>query len=410
MKTNLFLLFLAASGLANAADYQLHEWGTFTTVSGSDGVLLEGLEREEEPLPEFVHAHLGLENGQRPDFAQYQEFYNKYGSVNFGTGSKGLGRRPVKGVKVKMETPVIYFHSADAFHVHVKVGFEGGTISQWFPQRSGGETLPGPAPITKADAWTLDFSKPYHGGIEWDANVLSPEESRKVMLFKPEDTLNWVRARTREANVVKSANGETEGYLFYRGLGNFEPGLTTTVSSDETLHLTNKTGGKIPYLIVFENQGDTIRWSERRDGVNATGELEVSEKDFTTTKADDYPTLYRTVQGGLQSCGLTEQEAEAMVATWWRSYFGAPGLRVFWVLPRTTVDRILPLEVSPAPAETVRVLVGRSEVFRPSQEKQWITLSKKPANDDFIWKSILGGRFGMPIKDRVAALQAQAAK
>jgi hypothetical protein len=34
-----------------AANYQLHEWGTFTTVAGSDGVLLTGLQREEEPLP-----------------------------------------------------------------------------------------------------------------------------------------------------------------------------------------------------------------------------------------------------------------------------------------------------------------------------------------------------------------------
>ena len=43
MKTITALLLLAAPVSA----YTLHEWGTFTTVSGSDGVLLEGLERED---------------------------------------------------------------------------------------------------------------------------------------------------------------------------------------------------------------------------------------------------------------------------------------------------------------------------------------------------------------------------
>ena len=32
---------------ADKPDFTLHEWGTFTSVSGSDGVLLPGLEREE---------------------------------------------------------------------------------------------------------------------------------------------------------------------------------------------------------------------------------------------------------------------------------------------------------------------------------------------------------------------------
>ncbi len=43
--------------------YQLHQWRTFTTVAGSDGILLTGLQREEVALPAFVHSHFGFENG-----------------------------------------------------------------------------------------------------------------------------------------------------------------------------------------------------------------------------------------------------------------------------------------------------------------------------------------------------------
>jgi len=40
--------------------FELHEWGTFTTVSGSDGSFLTGLHVEEEELPSFVYSHVGM--------------------------------------------------------------------------------------------------------------------------------------------------------------------------------------------------------------------------------------------------------------------------------------------------------------------------------------------------------------
>src|SRR5438477_12030332 len=41
---------------AIASDLVVHEWGTFTSVQGADGVSLEGLSHEEEPLPDFVYS------------------------------------------------------------------------------------------------------------------------------------------------------------------------------------------------------------------------------------------------------------------------------------------------------------------------------------------------------------------
>ncbi len=40
------------------------------------------------------------------------------------------------------------------------------------------------------------------------------------------------------------------------------------------------------------------------------------------------------------------------------------------MLPRETTDQLLPLTISPAPDESVRVLVGRVEVMPPSVEKR----------------------------------------
>jgi hypothetical protein len=413
------LLLLGSTAIIYAAPlYQLHEWGTFTTVSGSDGVLLSGLEREEEHLPAFVHSHLGLENGQPQDPTEIARIYKLHGTIGFDEPNmKGMGSRPVAHVKVKMETPVIYFHSNEAFHAKVKVGFEGGTISQWYPQRSGGETLPEPPPAadpknqpTPRAAWLLDFAKPYRGAIEWDVEVLAPTQTRDLVLFKPDDNLGWIHTRQPVTNAVRTANGETEGYLFYRGIGHFDPGLKSTVDSSETLHLENHSGGHIPYLVVFEIVEGKLRWTERRGGLDDMARLDISEDELKPEPDGFSETLYRAVATGLANNGLSDTEARAMVETWWHSYFMTPGLRVFWVLPRNKTDQLLPLEVSPAPSELVRVLVGRSEVLRPRQEQQWQKLAVMTGDQANKWNYLVNAdRFGLAIKERITAMSHQAA-
>ena len=67
VKMCLLFLALMVGRAQSAPDYVLHEWGTFTTVSGSDGGLLPGLQREEEALPPFVFSHEEIENqGEAP--------------------------------------------------------------------------------------------------------------------------------------------------------------------------------------------------------------------------------------------------------------------------------------------------------------------------------------------------------
>lgn len=412
MKTQI-LLSIVSAAVCSANNYQLHEWGTFTTVSGSDGVLLEGLQREEEQLPPFVHSHFGMENGQARDPAEYARISKVHGTPGIPPlRLKGIGERPVTSVTVKMETPVIYFHSEEkkAFPVHVKVGFEGGTISQWYPQRSAGERLPEPVPPldpatmpTPLVAWTLDFSKTWRGSIEWQVEVLPP--TADTVLFKPGDNIGWLRARQPMTNAIRNSNGQTEGYLFYRGIGRFDPGLKTTVDANETLQLTNQSGADIPYALVFEQHGDGFRWTELSGGLPAKGELAVPETKLKPTAAKDTMEIYQAMSAGLERQGLTKAEARSMVETWWTSYFQAPGLRVFWVVPRAATDRILPLEASPAPASTVRVLVGRSEVLRPRQEKEWLALSRITGDGASHWQYLVSNdRFGLAIEQRVKSL------
>ncbi|MDX6303138.1 MAG: hypothetical protein QOI77_107, partial [Blastocatellia bacterium] len=89
----------------------VHEWGTFTSIAGKDGVTLEWRPLDGPPdLPKFVHT---IQEGDG--------------------GLRNAPKADLRGV-VRMETPVIYFYSNSEMDVSVKVDFPKGKITEWYPQ------------------------------------------------------------------------------------------------------------------------------------------------------------------------------------------------------------------------------------------------------------------------------------
>ena len=131
------LLAVAAGSPAAAEDadpgYVLHEWGTFTTVAGSDGVLLDGIHADDHALPDFVH-------------------------------TRDAGPEGFSGVRTKMETPVIYVYSDRERDLKVRVRFPGGILTTWYPQVRGMLPPAGKAPPALKD-----------GSLDWGTvKVLAP--------------------------------------------------------------------------------------------------------------------------------------------------------------------------------------------------------------------------------------------
>ncbi len=363
-----------------AADYILHEWGTFTTVAASDGSLLPGVEREEEALPAFVYAHEAMHN-------------NTFIPMLL---TKGISwHRPLANVTVRMETPVIYFYTEKPFEARVEVGFEGGTISQWYPQRSGGEELPPlkrdakGMPLAKENA--IDFAKGHRGSIVWDVKVEPPGEDVFGRVFRGGETPSWLHPRQPDSALVTTANGEAEKYLFYRGLGRLDPPVRFS-TTDSALHVVNASPDPVRQWLVFDlNDSRQARWLtpppiEPAADPAATAAKSAAEPiplQAHEYKADWRKPLYEDAARLLTDAGLTRAEADGMLQTWWASYFEKPGLRVFWVVPSSYVDRVLPLTVTPAPRESVRVIVGRTELMTPAFEQRLLadfaaTTEEKP--------------------------------
>jgi len=382
MRTIFSMLAALAIGLnATAADdprFTLHEWGTFTSVSGSDGVLLPGLQLEEEPLPFFVCQHDGMP--PKP---------------------KGYAR-PLHNVTIKMETPVIYFYTARPFTAHVHVGFNGGSISQWFPPRSGGETPP-PAPVPAmfgSKGGDIDFAKEYRGSIDWNVQVEPPSADDGAAVFKPGETLTWTCPRQTDSALVRTADGAAEKFLFYRGVGNFSLPVKYTLPDDRTLRIENVSDAVIPTVFIFNHpQYDKVSFTLA--GPLAAGASRSVKLAEPATSTDWEHGVYTAMRAELVKAGLFPKEADAMLQTWWRSYFERPGLRAFWVVPESFTRTVLPLTVEPAPQQQTRVLVGRSELLTPSFEqnlvRQFAQTNQNPSQYD---------RFCLAYQARVNALTA----
>jgi len=353
---------IGAGSSATPSGYTVHEWGTFTSVFGSDGTMLPGLEVEEESLPPFVYAHDGM-NG-RLQAASAPAQMPLWLALAM---TKGY-RRPLHNVTVKMETPVLYFYSSEKIDAHVRVGFEGGSISQWYPARSGGEIPPDSRGVVGgvATQGAIDFGeKPYRGSIEWQITVEPRGANADFDVMKAHETATWIYPRAPQSDVVRTANGDSDTYLFYRGVGNFELPLTFRVSEDENLMI--EVDELVPYLLVVEILNGNVRILSE-GAVADTASVNLADSAELAPMSEMRLGIYSRLKEALVDAGLFEEEAAAMLRTWWSSYFGRDGIRAFWVVPRSFTDRILPIQLDPAPENLERVLLGRSEILTPQFE------------------------------------------
>jgi hypothetical protein len=348
---------LAAGGLAGGGPgcddrFVVHEWGTFTSMAGEDGVALEGLSREEEELPSFVYSRSEVRDCPLRE-----------------KGWKGL-EVPASHVTQKMETPVLYFHSREARRVRVRVDFAQGLISQWYPVSD----LLGPPELARTDG-PLDLSKVERSFLQWDVELLPRGAERPAEVpavskddpwaFAREVDANWVRTLPRQGP-ERAGPVEAERYLFYRGLGAFRLPLSATAGRGGKFKLHNSGDVAIPHTVTFEVKGGRARIAGGAI-VPAGGEAEIQFIDPEDWLPADRlaEKLGSWMDDVLRKHGLNEDEARAMVRTWSRSWFRSEGTRVVWIVPRSVTDALLPLSIDPKPDETVRVLVGRMEVIPP---------------------------------------------
>lgn len=354
MKKHIGLIFLFSLPIM-AKDLVVHEWGTFTSLVGSDGSVQEGMHHEEEPLPNFVY---GFHNPQN-DRSYFDDRYRcgkmpcqVLDDLKLVELPEIMPTNPLeKGITQKMETPVIYFYGDKGTEVDVKVEFPQGIISQYYPRAES--YSPKYDDISSIGPSNFDFSVK----LEAENDYLGMPATYEKSIWNP--------AREVNANTI-SVNSESEKFIFYRGVGNFSTKIKVT-ANDSSVTVNNLDAKPISHAFILRftgSYGDIKALGEVKSTTNARipGSSGLGKHGYVT-KAKNM------IASALVERGLFKDEARAMVNTWEKSYFLTPGVRVLYFLNDEETEAIIPLTLDPKPKELVRVLVGRVDVMLPSEEQ-----------------------------------------
>ncbi len=358
---------------------KMHEWGTFTCLQDETGRSLRGINTDDEPVPRFVHQLADRLLLNPTDVAP----------VYF----KGVpGLHP--DVLMRLETPVMYFYPPRGgtlpMKLDVQVDFRGGWLSEYYPDAK--VHAPG---FWK---WSRGFGKikpDIKGSLIWKDLTLTDD----LTAGPKTDERVWLAPREVASASVVTPKGQEERYLFYRGVGNLtaplrisrvtqkgKEGASLQIRSqlDPKLGLGDAMPIKSLWLVHVREDGQVAY--RTLDPVTVTSD---SQRVLTTTPAsfnkaqyapDNLERLRDDMRKALIADGLFTDEADAMLNTWELAYFKSEGMRVFFLLPQTWTDAVLPVTLS-QPADISRTMVGRIELITPRHRELLDKLSKLPPSE-----------------------------
>jgi hypothetical protein len=406
----LAVLLTAFLSGGSQGDFVAHEWGTFTSVQGGEGALLNWRPLETSSLPNFVY------DWRKPGL-------NRLPVVMLSSGKGGMTTLQ------RMETPVIYFYSKQSQSVDVSVKFPQGLITEWYPQADqiGPASVPKPAAALAVNSVkqevgakpSFDYAPPLLSSVFPDSRVrwahveiLAETQRGATSPTLPIDAAgnHYFAARETDANCLQvnslsatNPMAEHEKFIFYRGAGSFATPLTVTMDASGGVELANTGPTPLKHLFVLgleKGAGKFLYFDQLKSGEHRSVRLDLGTHPLQLEQLSSR--LGEQVASSLVESGLYRREAAAMVKTWKDSWFAEDGVRVLYVLPRDWTDQTLPLTLAPAPRELVRVMVGRAEILAPQFEQHLAEgLRKAEAGDAEARALVLAdlkklGRFAEP--------------
>jgi hypothetical protein len=383
------IVLIASPALAGSPDsskFIVHEWGTFTSFAGSDGISLEFRTQATSDLPAFVL-----------DRAKQANLF----SQRFAAGDRSVytTKSTVSSLQ-RMETPITYFYTDRERIVDVTVGFPKGLLTEFYPP----VRMMFPVFVKGQNEQLTNSS------LTWEKVKLIPFASTKPNMMPPPTSTDdhYGFARATDSAMLQLDDkliNKTyyEKFLFYRGVGNFDLPVTLQTSADGNFTIRNSGKEPIHAAFLVQINNGHIRCAKLGAISNETTATLPQQEITIDQLADD-------VAAAIVADGMYEKEARSMVNTWRSSWFGEEGTRLLYLLPQSLTDKMIPLKVTPKPDQVVRVMVGRFETLTPQVEKSIENLllqlaSPMPAERDAAMASIAKfGRFAEPALQRVSKL------
>lgn len=315
-------------------DLVVHEWGVFTVFNDA----------------KYANANRKEEWGSLPSF-----FYRQFPTER------------LRWVPSAWDKPIVYFYAKKTpLKASVKVTFAEGAPVVWWPAVASPVDDPyGPKKVRPFrslvwEAWIGDaFPDPRGGGAAmvkvedfplpancWLKHARLPDASQITVIgnIEGEGKVRFPGAKDRT---------ETERFLYYDGLVPAPDYLRCEKIDAKSLTMANR--GKFdigPLFIVDRRAKDTVGFAvidatEGKKPFKAGTSINIELKP---NAAKDWPAAgIKAVRQAQLTAGLFEAEADSLLKIWEKRLLQADGVTAFHILPVSEYDRMLPLEIRPAP-------------------------------------------------------------
>ena len=282
--------------------------------------------------------------------------------------------------------PILYFYTQKQMKVTVSVRFPQGLLTQWYPDVN--YFAPDRTNIRPGAQ-----NPPLKGGVLSWANLdLNPKTDTSAFANVAKNHPWWHIARDTDATPIRVTGAPTRGgaadpaverFLFYRGAGEYKPMVMPKRDEPgKDLSVTvpfSQIDLRGVFLVRVNDSGATIAHAPV---LRAEGTMELGGPDQTKPTAEAATTAKAQLIESLEAAGLFPKEAEGLVEIWGDDMFTTPGERLLYLMPSNEVERLLPLDIHPAPSQTVRTLIAWVEMSTPQAEKQIMDLVKKLGSAD----------------------------
>jgi hypothetical protein len=326
-------------------DLVVHEWGVFTVFNEA----------------KYANLNRRAEWGSLPDF-----FYRQF------------PKERLRWVPSAWDKPIVYFYAKPTpLNVSVQVKFTAGAPVVWWPAAAdpvddspGGRLAKKVRPFTTLSwqAWI---------GAEVPRDRLPYRAAEQTFVKATDFPLPadcWLQSARLPAASQLSVIGtdpskapsrpgapdrvETERFLYYDGLVPAPDYLRCERIGVRALTLRNRASFDVSQLFVIDRRDPRAVGFAYVDGkkelFKAGTALSIEPKPIA---ANEWPaTGSKQVREALRQAGLFDAEAASLLQIWQRSLLEADGVTVFHILPGKEYERMLPLQIVPAPADNpVRV-------------------------------------------------------
>lgn len=333
---------------ALASGLVLHEWGVITTQQNLEKEALgPGGEDAGVLFPEFVHIWSKQARPQR-DIV------------------------PGGGIQID---PVImlYPDKEGSKFATITVVIPRGIPTHWYPQVTRVHPAPG-----------QDLKNIAIGGGEllWKNVALAPQQPKAAMKPAAEGSFWAICRQTDGAPLL--AGEECEKFLYYAGrLSDAE--LPLTVEGGAQQRYTLKNAGREPLreAIVLNVAGASSASYQTIDlpGQKAVAVESVAGATRSAKVVADE--VGARLEETLAGAGLFEKEAAGAVKILRQQFLERPGVRIVYLFPAGSSDRLAPMSVKPRPASSVRVMIGVVECLKDSVQNVLKDLITQLGDDSF---------------------------